>query len=240
MGLAITTVGACRDPRPGRGAREAAAPVRRADRLLPGGQAQGRRHVRRDRAGPRAGLFRRADDRRGRPRRHRAAHMAKAAAGNASRLSSATASSCSAPWASPGRTSCTSTLSGRWRATCCSAARPPQGAARTGNGGRRMMKLANDPEVEKFGRSRRVPRRAHAHGGGGQRRPRSSSHMPGWAAGGSGRCSTRAGCCPATPPSTAAATPRCRSCSPSRRNCPGGGSTTASTRRGSASSPPRS
>ena len=58
------------DPRPRGRAREAAAPVRRADRLVPGRQAQGRRHVRRDRAGPRPGLLQRADHRRGPSRAH--------------------------------------------------------------------------------------------------------------------------------------------------------------------------
>ena len=53
MGLAIYhRRGLPPHPGPGRRAREAAGAVRRADRLLPGGQAQGRGHVRGDRAGP--------------------------------------------------------------------------------------------------------------------------------------------------------------------------------------------
>ena len=68
MGLAISAVGACRHILDlAVGAREAAGAVRRADRLVPGGQAQGRGHVRGDRAGPGAGLLLRADHRRGRP-----------------------------------------------------------------------------------------------------------------------------------------------------------------------------
>ena len=50
-------------PRPGARTCEAAAAVRRGDRLLPGRPAQGRRHARRHRARPRAVLLRRADDR---------------------------------------------------------------------------------------------------------------------------------------------------------------------------------
>ena len=66
----------------GRPTYGSAEPVRRADRFVPGGQAQGRRHARRHRAGPGAGLLRRADHRRGRrSARALAASMAKAAAG---------------------------------------------------------------------------------------------------------------------------------------------------------------
>jgi hypothetical protein len=59
---------------------------------------------------------------------------------------------------------------------------------------------------------------------------------PSGRAAGSGRCSTRAGCCPVSRPSTAVATPPSSRCSPIRKSCRGGGSTTASTRRVSASS----
>ncbi len=49
-----------------------------------------------------------ADD----PRRRIAAAMAKASRGSASRWSSGTACRCSGPWASPGRTTCSSRSSG--------------------------------------------------------------------------------------------------------------------------------
>ena len=62
---------------------------------------------------------------------------------------------------------------------------------------------------------------------------------PSGRADGSGHSSTRAGCCRASRPSTAAGTPPSSRCSPIRRSCRGGGSARASTRRASASSPRR-
>ena len=60
-------------------------------------------------------------------RRSLAASMAKAAAGDAQRSCSSTASSCSAASGSPGRTTCTSTSGGPRPASCCSAAAPSTG-----------------------------------------------------------------------------------------------------------------
>ena len=61
-----------------------------------------------------------ADD----PRRRLAAAMAKASAGEARRWSSATACRRSGPWASRGRTTCSSHSSAPRPANCCLAARP--------------------------------------------------------------------------------------------------------------------
>jgi hypothetical protein len=74
------------------------------------------------------------------------------------------------------------------------------------------------------------PRRRPASGRGPART------SPSGRAAGSARCSTRAGCCRASRPSTAAATPPSSRCSRTRKSCRSGGSTTASTRRASASS----
>ena len=99
--------------------------VRRADRLVPGGQAHGRRRLRRHRAGPGAVPLRRADHRRGRrpPGRGRVDGQGGGRRLPAHRRAS-TASSSSAASASPGRTTCSSSSAGRRPASCCSA-RPP-------------------------------------------------------------------------------------------------------------------
>ncbi len=97
-------------------ARSRAQPpaVRCADRLVPGGQAQGDRHARRNRAGPGTGLLRGAHRRRGRSRvAGWRPPWRRRLPGSANRSSSATASSCSARWASPGRTTFSSRSSGR-------------------------------------------------------------------------------------------------------------------------------
>ena len=103
--------GRCVPTHPGSGPRSRAQPppVRGADRIVSGGPAQGRRHARRYRAGTRPCLLLRVDDRRrttragGWPPRWR-----KLLRANANRWYSATACSCSARWASPGRTTCSS------------------------------------------------------------------------------------------------------------------------------------
>ena len=128
-GLALTMVGACqrildlalehvRDP----------AAVRRADRLVPSRQAQGRRHARGDRTGPRPGLFRGADHRRGRsaPPGGRVDGQGRGGGvpvpGVPPRPPAVRR-----PWASPGRTTFSSRSSGPRPASCCSAARPSTG-----------------------------------------------------------------------------------------------------------------
>ena len=84
-----------------------------ADRLVPGRPAQGRRHARRHRAGPRAVLLRGAD--------HRRRRSAQAAGGGdgqgvGGRVPGAGVparpADCSAPWDSPGRTTFSSRSSG--------------------------------------------------------------------------------------------------------------------------------
>ncbi len=99
--------------------------VRRADRLVPGGQAHGRRHVHRRRAGPGAVPLRRADHRRGRPAGGRwPPRWPRRPPATASAWSPGAASSCSAASASPGRTTCSCTCGGpRWASRC--SARPP-------------------------------------------------------------------------------------------------------------------
>ena len=117
-------------PRHDRRLREGTAPVRRADRIVPGRQAQGGRHVRRRRAGAGGVPVRGA-----RPRRGRSAHGARRCRwprpppATASRWRSATASSCSAGSASPGRTISRSASGGPSSAKSCSAARSSTVAA---------------------------------------------------------------------------------------------------------------
>ena len=107
------------DPRSHARPREGTPPVRQADRVVPGRQAQGRRHVRRHRAGPGARLVRRPDDRRGRRLVDRSpCRWPRPPPASASDSSSSTGSSCSARWASRGRTTSSSPCGGpssaRW------------------------------------------------------------------------------------------------------------------------------
>ena len=129
-GLAMMIVGACQraldmvDR-----VRQRPRAVRRADRVVPGGQAQGRRHVRRHRAGPSARLLRRpARSPRTTPRRSRGRVDGQGGGGRRTEAScSSTASSCSAASASPGRTICTCTCAGRRPGSCSSEEQPSTG-----------------------------------------------------------------------------------------------------------------
>ena len=95
-----------RDP----GVRQAARAVRRADRLVPGDQAQVRRHADRARAGPVDRLLRRAHDRRGRPApRHAPRRSPRPRPATASGCSARKASRSTAASATRGSTTCTST-----------------------------------------------------------------------------------------------------------------------------------
>ena len=100
-----------------------APPVRRADRLVPGRQAHGRRRVRRHRASPGHRPLRRLS------RSPRATSGAtwrrrwpRPPPATPSASPPSTASSCSAAWATRGRTTSSSTCAGPRPARCCSAA----------------------------------------------------------------------------------------------------------------------
>ena len=232
------------------GPRQGAEAVRRADRLVPGGEAHGRRHVRRHRAGPGAVPLRRPHPP---PRTTRPGPGRLDGQGGRGRLpapgGASTASSCSAGWASPGRTTCRSTCGGPRSASPCSARPPRTGPGRPGTvlaGARRRRRRRDAAQLRRADRGvprrvRGVARREHARRGDGAGRAVTLDRPPPGvgARRGSGSCSTPAGWCPGTRPSTAAATRRCSRCSSTRRSWGGATSTRATTRRGCRSSPRR-
>ena len=96
-------------PGPGARARQEPSAVRRGDRHVPGHPAQGHRHARRDRTRPGAVLLRRADHRRRRPAPTARRRDGQGIGGGVPDAG-VPARRCrlSAPWASPGRTTCSS------------------------------------------------------------------------------------------------------------------------------------
>src|SRR6476646_8450945 len=98
--------------------------------------------------------------------------------GSARRWCSAMACSCSVPWDSPGKTTCSSRSSAPKPANCCLAGR--RNIARSSR--RNSMQLTFDSDVEEFRAEfaafldEHLPSQAET-----QERPRSVSHMPQWA-----------------------------------------------------------
>src|SRR5690606_36355812 len=96
---------------------------------------------------------------------------------SASRSSSATVCNCSAPWATPGRTTSSSPRSAPRRGNCCSAA--PTNIERRLRG--TTVQLTFDSGVEAFRAELNAFLDEHLPDADGLERPHSSAHTPDWA-----------------------------------------------------------